>query len=282
MKGLLGLDKYIRKIFSLFVVVMLVLFVMALRGGYWSPLNWAMLVVAALCCVLVFQVFVYVFNFSYGLAAMFNGALLGLWFANMPAILLGGALFIYGLRLFLFTWFRVRSDSYAHRVEIVREANAKLPFGVKIALWLQCSFLYCFHVFPIYIAGQVAVLTPTILAGVVVILMGTLIEGVADAQKQKAKALAPDTFVTDGFFSRWRHPNYVGEMLVQVGLIIVGLGSIPGGWFNYAAVTIAPLYIILLMISECGRSDKYMELRYGDSSEFRSYASRSGCYFPKV
>ena len=99
---------------------------------------------------------------------------------------------------------------------------------------------------------------------------------------QKAKALAPDAFVTGGLFSRWRHPNYAGEMLVQFGLIIVGLGSIPGGWVNYAAVTIAPLYIILLMISECGRSDKYMELRYGDSSEFRSYVGRSGCYFPKV
>ena len=118
------------------------------------------------------------------------------------------------MRLFLFTWFRVRSDSYAHRVEIVRKANAELPFGVKIALWVQCSFLYCFHVFPIYIAGQVAVLTPAILAGIAVILLGTLIEGVADVQKQKAKALAPDTFVTGGLFSRWRHPNYAGEMLV--------------------------------------------------------------------
>jgi len=276
------LDKHIRKIFSLFVLVMIGLFVMALRGGYWSPLNWAMLAVAAVSCVLIFRCFVYVFNFSYGLVCVLNGALLAIWFGNTAAILLGGAMAIYGLRLFLFTFFRVRSASYAPRVRNVQEADANMPAAIKVALWLQCSFLYCFHLFAIYIAGMAAAVTPTVLAGVVIILGGTLIEGLADAQKQKAKAIAPDAFVANGLFSRWRHPNYVGEILVQVGLIVVGLGAIPGGWVNYAAVTVSPLYVILLMISECGRSDRYMELRYGSQDTFKAYVARSGCYLPKL
>ena len=276
------MDKHIRKIFSLFVLVMIGLFVLALRGGFWSPLNWAMLGVAAICCVLVFRCFVYIFNFSYGLACVLNGLLLAVWFGNTVAILLGGVMALYGLRLFLFTLFRVRSESYAPRVENVQKADAAMPSGVKIALLVQCSFLYCFHLFPIYIAGQGGVVTATVLAGVAIILAGTLIEGLADAQKQKAKALVPDSFVTDGLFSRWRHPNYVGEILVQIGLIVVGLGAIPGGWVNYVAVTVAPLYIILLMIAECGRADRYMDLRYGDRNAFKAYVLRSGCYLPKL
>ena len=276
------MDKHIRKIFSVFALVMIGLFVMALRMGYWSPLNWAMLIVAALCCVLVFKSFVYIFNFSYGLACVLNGALLALWFGNTASLLLGGAMVIYGMRLFLFTLFRVRSDSYAPRVENIEKADAAMPIGVKMALLVQCSFLYCFHLFAIYVAGQGGVVTRTILVGVAVILAGTLIEGLADAQKQKAKAMAPGDFVGNGLFSRWRHPNYVGEILVQVGLIVVGLGAIPGGWVNYVAVTVSPLYVILLMIAECGRADRYMDLRYGDRDSFKAYVARSGCYLPKL
>jgi steroid 5-alpha reductase family enzyme len=276
------LDKHIRKIFSLFVVVMIALFVMRLRADIWTLPNWVMLGAGMLACVLVFRSFVYVFNFSYGLASMLNGAFLAAWFANAPAILLGGAMFIYGLRLFLFTWFRVHSDSYAFRVKISADADAKLPVAIKWALLLQCGFLYCFHLFGVYFAGEVATLSTSVIIAVVMILTGTLIEGLADAQKQKAKAIAPDVYVTSGLFSRWRHPNYVGEILVQIGLLIAGIGAVATGWGNYAAVIVAPLYVILLMISECGRSDAYLELRFGDKAEFRQYKDNSGAFLPRI
>jgi steroid 5-alpha reductase family enzyme len=276
------LDKHIRKIFSLFVVVMIVLFVMRLRAEMWTLPNWVMLGAGVLACVLVFRNFVYIFNFSYGLASMLNGAFLAIWFANAPAILLGGAMFIYGLRLFLFCWFRVRSESYAVRVTIAADAEAKLPVAIKYALWLQCGFLYCFHLFGVYFAGEVAVLSSSVIIAAVAILTGTLIEGLADVQKQRAKAIAPDVYVTSGLFSRWRHPNYIGEILVQTGLLIAGIGAVTTGWGNYAAVIVAPLYVILLMISECGRSDAYMELRFGDRDDFQQYKKRSGSFLPRL
>jgi steroid 5-alpha reductase family enzyme len=276
------LDKHIRKIFSLFVVVMIALFVMRLRAEMWMLPNWVMLGAGMLACVLVFRSFVYVFNFSYGLASMLNGAFLAAWFANAPSILLGGAMFIYGLRLFLFTWFRVHSESYAFRVKISADADAKLPVAIKCALLVQCGFLYCFHLFGVYYAGEVATLSASVIIAAVMILTGTLIEGLADAQKQKAKAIAPDVYVTSGLFSRWRHPNYVGEILVQIGLLIAGIGAVSAGWGNYAAVIVAPLYVILLMISECGRSDAYLELRFGDKAEFRQYKDNSGAFLPRI
>jgi steroid 5-alpha reductase family enzyme len=281
LNGAISLEKHIRKIFSLFVIVMIALFVLRLRADIWTPLNWMMLAVGAVVCVLVFRVFVYIFNFSYGLACMLNGALLAAWFGNGPALLLGGAMLIYGLRLFLFTWFRVRSDSYAFRVKNVAAADAQMPVGVKFALWVQCSFLYCFHLFAVYLAGQSGDLNAGVIAGTLIILLGTLIEGVADSQKQKAKAIAPMNFVATGLYRGWRHPNYGGEILVQLGLICAGVSVVTAGWADYAAVIVSPLYVILLMISECGRSDKYMDLRYGDKPDFKDYVSRSGCYLPR-
>jgi steroid 5-alpha reductase family enzyme len=275
------LDKHIRKIFSVFALVMIAMFVTGLTMGIWSNLNWIMLGVGALCCLLVFWNFVFVFNFSYALACVINGSVLAAWYANGPAILLGGLMTIYGLRLFFFTLLRVRSTSYAQRAANVRKADEQMPTPIKFAIWLQCSFLYCFHLFAIYLAGMPGVITTSVLAGAAVILAGILIEGFADFQKQRVKAVDRDAFVATGLYARWRHPNYGGEILVQVGLLIVGFG-VASGWLNYVVVAVSPLYILLLMIAECGRSDKYMELRFGDQSAFREYAARSGCYLPKV
>ncbi len=276
------MDKHIRKIFSVFALVMIAVFIVAVRGGYWSNLNWMMLTGSVVCCVLVFRTFVYIFNFSYALTCILNGTLLAVWFANPAAILAGGAMALYGLRLLLFTGSRMRSASYAPRVKNVQQADAHMPVPIKFALWVQCSFLYCFHLFAIYIAGQVGWISPALLAGVALILAGTVIEGLADYQKQQAKAIAPDNFVSSGLFSRWRHPNYAGEILVQLGLIIVGVGSLTVGWINYLAVTVAPLYIILLMLAECGRTDRSLQQRFGQRDDFRAYAARSGSVFPRL
>ncbi|MGI9291034.1 MAG: DUF1295 domain-containing protein [Gammaproteobacteria bacterium] len=274
------MDKHIRKIFSVFVLGMIALFVMRLNADMWTTLNWAMMVIAALSCLLVFRSFVYIFNFSYSLACVFNGAMLALEQPSTGSLLLGGAMFAYGLRLLLFTWFRVQSESYRPRVENINKEDAKLPFPVKIALWVQCTFMYTFHLFAVYMVGAGKVEGPLVFAAAGVIIIGLIIEAVADHQKQAAKREHPGSFVATGLFSRWRHPNYVGEIIVQIGLIMAGIAAVTVGWANYAAVVIAPLYVILLMIAECQRADKYLQLRYGEQDGFRKYFSQSGSMVP--
>jgi steroid 5-alpha reductase family enzyme len=188
---------------------------------------------------------------------------------------------LYGVRIFLFSWFRMSSSSYAPRFENVRKADAQMPSPVKFALWLQCTFLYGFHLFAVYLAGQAGEVNASVLFGTIIILAGTVIEGLADQQKQRSKAVAPDDFVQTWLFARWRHPNYMGEILVQVGLIVAGFGVAGIGWSGYMAVVLAPLYIILLMVAEAGRADGYMELRYGERPEFADYRTRSGSLLPR-
>jgi steroid 5-alpha reductase family enzyme len=274
-------DKHIRKIFSVFVLGMMALFVMRLSAGEWTAINWIMMAFAAVSCVLVFVSFVYIFNFSYALACMLNGALIAVLMPSASGLILGALMFAYGVRLFSFTLKRVRSESYQVRVEHIRNEDAKLPFPVKIALLVQCTFMYTFHLFAVYTAAQILIVDYWIIVGAAVILGGIILEGWADETKQKAKAAARDSLVTTGIFSRWRHPNYSGEIVVQTGLIIVGIGAVSGGLFNYAAVIIAPLYVILLMIAESGRGDRSQAQRFGDSEEYRQYFAASGALIPR-
>jgi len=273
--------KNIRAIFSVFALAMMALFFMRVYADAWSVINWGMLGVSAAVCLLVFRCFVYIFNYSYALACLINGSLLAITGQTLAGYLLGAVMAAYGARLLWFTWSRTHSDSYAARVENVRREDAKIPTAVKIALWVQCTFLYTFHLFAVYLVSQQGGLSAATLAGAVVILVGLVIEALADAQKQAGKALAPDTYVTNGLYARWRHPNYIGEILVQVGLIIAGVAAAAATWGALAAVTLSPLYIILLMYSECIRADGYMELRYGDQDAFKTYKQNSGSFLPR-
>jgi hypothetical protein len=165
------LDTHIRKIFSVFVLGMIALFVMRLMAGEWTALNWIMMAVAGISCLLVFRSFVFIFNLSYALACIFNGAILALELPSAGSVLLGGAMFIYGLRLFWFVWSRMQSDSYLPRVDNIRKEDAKLPFPVKIALWVQCTFMYTFHLFAIYLIGVGQVTGPVVIVAALIIII---------------------------------------------------------------------------------------------------------------
>ena len=69
-------------------------------------------------------------------------------------------------------------------------------------------------------------------------LAATLLEGAADWQKQQSKQRAPNAYIVTGVFSRWRHPNYLGEILEWTGWAIA-CWSLAG--LSFAVFTFANL-----------------------------------------
>lgn len=270
----------IRIVFSVFALVMMALFGYGAVIGAWALVNWGMLAVAFVCCLLVFIRFVYIFNFSYALCAVFNGALIWAARPSAASALIGGAAILYGLRLFAFSWSRTRSESYAGRVQNIVKADEEMPTPAKILLYVMVTWLMTFHLMAAWFVADAAQLSPGVITGGIVMLAATLLEGVADWQKQQSKSRAPDAYIATGVFSRWRHPNYLGEIGLQVGLMIAGL-SVITGIVDAMAVVIAPLYITILMISESQRVDDYQVTRYGSDPVWRKYRERSGSLFPR-
>ena len=263
----------IRIIFSVFAFIMMALFGYRAAVGGWSLANWGMLSVAFICCLLV------IFNFSYALCAIFNGALIWAVRPSVASALICGAAIIYGLRLFVFTWSRTRSASYAGRMTNIVQADDSMPTAAKVMLYVLVTWLMTFHLMAAWFVAQAAALSPGVIVGGLIMLAGTLLEGLADRQKQQAKKRAPDDFVASGLFSRWRHPNYLGEIGMQAGLMVAGL-SVISGVADAIAVVIAPLYITLLMISESQRVDAHQSAHYGSDPAWREYRARSGSLFP--
>ena len=273
------MQKLIRQVFSAFCVAMLALLIWRVIGGVWTPLNWGMFAVASVSCLLVFVNFVYVFNYSYAICVALSSALIWWSMPSVVAALMAGVGIAYGLRLFWFTWQRMHSESYAGKVKIIDENSAAMPLPIKLAIWFQCTLLHTFHLMALYFVAAKGVLTPVIVVGIAVMFAGTLIEALADAQKQAVKADEPDGLVIGGLFSRWRHPNYAGEILLHVGLIIAGLAAV-NNLPNMLALIVAPLYIIILMISEAQRVDQLHAEKYGAQPEYENYRARSGSLLP--
>jgi len=274
------MGKSIRLVFSTCALVMLIVFGWRVAQGTWSPVNWTMLAISATACLLVFVRFVFIFNFSYAVCAILNGALIWIARPGPATALIGGVAIVYGLRLFWFTWARTRSESYAARMQNVAVVDKEMPAPAKLILWFMCTWLMTFHLMALWLVAGRVELSAGIVIGAVVMLAGTLLEGIADWQKQRGKRSAPDRFVTDGLFARWRHPNYLGEILMQAGLLVIAV-TCAVTFDDFLAGVISPLYIFILMIAESRRVDDYQASRYGADPLWVDYRGRSGSLFPK-
>jgi len=276
----------IRRIFPVFVVAMWVVTGFWIANGVWTNLNWLLAAAAAICCAVVFVNFVHVFNYGYA-ASLFvlNLVIIVAKGAPLGAVLLGGLLMVYGVRLWLFTFLRYRSPGFVGRKAGLKIAHKNLPGFVKVALFLQTTTLMTFHAMSTYNVATKAKhdhndnLSAWVLAGAAILLVGLLLEAVADGQKQRAKAASPSAWIETGLFKRVRYPNYLGEIVVQVGVVVAGLGS-GVAWYGYAAAVLAPLYIMILMLSATTGGELSKEARYGEDPDYQAYVARSGALLP--
>lgn len=275
-----AMGRKIQVVFSFFTLAMLALFFYHLTTDEWSVINWGMLGVSAAVCLLVFINFVFIFTYSYALAAIINASLIFFALPSAASALLALVSIFYGLRLAIFTRARNRSESYAAKVADIEQGHDAMPVGVKISLWFMCTWLQTFHLMGVYYAAQQARLTIAVATGAAIMCAGCIIEAVADAQKQRVKNTSPGRLVADGLFSRIRHPNFLGEILFQAGLIIAGAASI-AAWSELAAVMLAPGYIVLLMITEAVRVDDVQSIRYGADDVYQQWRKRTGTLLPR-
>jgi len=271
----------IRFIFPLFTLGMWALFGVWLANGTWSTTNWITLAISAVVCLLVFRNFVWVFSFSYALAVTLNNlVVLGREGISTGALLVGGVAVLYGLRLFWFVWSRYRSEQYRDRRALQKQMHAQMPPPVRGILYVTVTTLMTFHVITPYLVARTEALNGVVVVGAAVMSLGLIIEGWADLQKQTAKRRDPARWVSTGLYSRVRHPNYAGEIVFQLGLIVAVFGVPDAAWYEYAAGIAAPLYIVILMLTQAGNGDRMQAARYGEEADYAQYRSRSGSLLP--
>lgn len=89
-------------------------------------------------------------------------------------------------------------------------------------------------------------LGPWDFAGGAIVLLGTLLELVSDEQARAFKRTAqPGDLCDTGLWAWSRHPNYLGEILVWVGVWLIGIGADPAAWLRTSGGVIVMLVLFI-------------------------------------
>ena len=247
---------------------------------------WIVFLVSMAACSIGFYMYIWFFSVGYGLAISAIAAALGIAFhgsmgaAEWIACIL---LFIYGLRLAGYLLLREKKNA-AYRIVLnpELERSKKMPLVAKFSIWIACGFLYTLMTIPLYFRMQNhAEPDAALWVGVAVMAAGIALELIADQQKSAAKKKNSRRFVDTGLYRLVRCPNYFGELLLWLGVLISGVTALHGVW-QWVAAILGYLLISWVMFSGARRLEIRQDKNYGDDPEYQKYVRSVPIIIPLI
>lgn len=120
-------------------------------------------------------------------------------------------------------------------------------------------------------------------AGIAVWVIGLVIEVVADVQKTafKANPAHRGLFISSGLWSRSRHPNYFGEIVLWIGVFLVA-APVLSGW-QWVGI-LSPLVVVLLLtrVSGIPLLEAKADRTWGGQDAYEAYKKRTPVLIPRL
>lgn len=193
--------------------------------------------------------------------------------------LLAGLVAVWALRLGTFLFKRIKKAGEDRRFREIKESFPRfLQTWTIQGLWVTFS-----------LAAALAVVTSTkrvgldifLVIGLLVWLIGFGIEVIADRQKNQFRQ-DPDNegkFIKSGLWSWSRHPNYFGEIVLWVGVLIIALPVLQG--WQWVAL-ISPIFITILLtrISGVPMLEKRADEKWGGQADYEAYKKETSVLIP--
>ena len=111
--------------------------------------------------------------------------------------------------------------------------------------------------------------------------IGFLIEVVADQQKRAFRAEVKNAgkFICSGLWSWSRHPNYLGEMMLWLGIAIIAF-PVLSGW--QLATLGSPVFVCYLLIKVSGVEmlERQNDSTWGSDPDYLAYKNRTSTLLP--
>lgn len=158
-----------------------------------------------------------------------------------------------------------------------------MSFFVKVMLWIFCALLYIFMISPIFyrIENGFTGIDVTFIIGMILMICGILLESASDLSKNRQKKNNPKRFCDKGLFQLVRCPNYLGEMIIWIGVFVVGCASLKtaGQWI---VAILGLIGIIFVMFSGARRLEIRQNKNYGSDPEYQEYVKKVPILIPFV
>ena len=112
--------------------------------------------------------------------------------------------------------------------------------------------------------------------GLTLFVLGFSIEIIADYQKTKFRSISENKnkFITSGLWSKSRHPNYIGEIILWLGISVMSFSNLEG--LQYITL-ISPIFTYWLIVYISGVSilEKSGQEKWGHLKEYQDYIKKT-------
>ncbi len=197
------------------------------------------------------------------------------------AVLLAALVVVWALRLGPFLFRRVRRAGSDDRFDEIKPSLPRflLVWTVQ-GLWVTFTAMAAWIGITSSVRRDLDVLA---YVGVAVWLVGFGLEVTADLQKSRFRADPANAgrFITTGLWSRSRHPNYFGEILLWLGVALVAAGALTG--WQWVALA-SPLFVTILLtrVSGVPLLEKKAEARWGGQPDYEEYVRTTPVLVPRL
>ncbi|MDP4918624.1 MAG: DUF1295 domain-containing protein [Haliea sp.] len=196
------------------------------------------------------------------------------------SLLLAACISLWALRLGGFLFLRVLADGKDSRFDQIKPHASRFLFtwtlqGLWVVITAGCALAAI-------TSGRGTQLSVVGWAGLALWLAGFIFEVVADRQKRHFRALhGPERFIDSGLWAYSRHPNYLGEIVLWLGIALMALPAL-AGW-QYLTL-ISPLFVILLLtrVSGIPLLERKAQKRWGDDPAWQAYTAHTPVLVPRL
>ncbi len=200
---------------------------------------------------------------------------------NARSVLIMGVVLIWALRLGTFLFSRIHRDGKDGRFDDIKPSFVRFFHvwtlqGLWVTFTLLAASLAMTSVThkPLGIWGYV---------GAALWLFGFVIEVIAANQKTvfRNDPANKGEFINTGLWSRSRHPNYFGEIILWIGVMLIAVPVLQG--WQWIAL-ISPLFVTLLLTKVSGipmleaRADE----KWGGQEDYEAYKKNTPVLIPKL
>ncbi len=200
---------------------------------------------------------------------------------DVRSVLLAVLVMVWAIRLGTFLYRRIQQSGKDDRFDKIKPNFFRFlnAWGIQ-ALWVTLTSAPAIIAMT---ATKRADIGAFAIIGLILWVIGFTIEVVADAQKTQFRKdpANQEKFIQTGLWSRSRHPNYFGEILLWLGVTIIAIPVLQS--WQWVAL-ISPVFVTLLLtrVSGVPMLEAKAEKKWGGQPDYEAYKESTPVLVPKI